>query len=109
LLHDLLLPSLVFILLPFVAHRISPGSLSSGHRNVFSLELRPRPNDLALLRQLPGTGIGDPALGLLVARHDRPTLLINIAPSCPSIFVLPFDEFLALRRVQVELRYANRS
>jgi hypothetical protein len=28
--------------------------------------------ELALLRQLLGTGIGNPALGLLVARHDRP-------------------------------------
>src|SRR5207249_5252151 len=79
-------------------------------------ELRSQPartaptlNELALLRQLLGTGIGNPALGFLVARHDRPTLRVNIAALFPSIFVLHFDEFLALRRIPVELRHANRS
>src|SRR5262245_28105529 len=56
-----------------------------------------------------GARIGNPALGSLITRHDRPTLLVYIAADLPSIFVLHLDEFLALRRVPVELRHANRS
>src|ERR671919_127467 len=56
-----------------------------------------------------GAGIGNPAIGFVITRHDRPTLLVYIAADLPSILSLQFVESLALRRVPVELRDANRS
>src|SRR5919197_5197115 len=56
-----------------------------------------------------GARIGNPAIGLLITRHDRPTLLFYITASLPGILRLHFAELLGFLRVLVKLRDTNGS
>src|SRR5919106_1144992 len=56
-----------------------------------------------------GAGIGNPAIGFLITRHDRPTLLVYIAADLPSILSLHLFELLGSLRVLIKLRDTNRS
>src|SRR3990172_3973600 len=63
----------------------------------------------ALLRKLLGAGVGHPAIGLLVPRHERPPLSLDKTAHLPGILVLHLGELLGLRHVPVHLRQANRT
>src|ERR1700752_5393361 len=63
----------------------------------------------ACLRQLLGTGVANAALGFVRARHNRPSLRVDVTANFPSIFALHLDKFFALGLVPFELCHTNRS
>mgnify|MGYP003575288697 CR=1 FL=1 len=118
----LLFPSLVLILLAFVAHRVPPFPLSRRQvsrpqllkqlmalrryvvHSQFELIELSLTSDLKgiafgyeiFLCEMFGAGIGNLTVGLLIPRHDRPTLLFYEAASLPNILPLHFAELPAL-------------